>query len=299
MLAKKPLLVEFGKEDTTKQILPRPPILSSLKAGWNNTYLEYHRQPSGEHEEICTSGHTVAVFTKICDRNNRAERTLDGCFYQHSVSEGDLIITPAYVGHKSSWYGESEFILFGFDPNVFARAIDESAQSEQVQLIPQVVTSDLLVLQMGLVLKKVLENNLYDRIYVDAIANALAVHLIQYYSSRKPMLREYCGGLSQRKLKQVIDYIHANIDCDLGLQELAYLVGMSPRYFSLLFKQSTKLTPHQYVILTRVERAKVLLQQGQISIADIAQNVGFANQSHLNLHFKRLVGITPKQFSQR
>lgn len=72
-----------------------------------------------------------------------------------------------------------------------------------------------------------------------------------------------------------------------------------PPNFSLLFKQSTGLTPHQYVIKIRVDRAKYLLLQGKNSIADIAQIVGFANQSHLNLHFKRLVGVTPKQFSQK
>lgn len=295
MLDKKPLLVEFGKEDTTERLLPRPPILSSLKAGWKNAYLEYHYQPSGEHPEACTSGHTIAVFTKVGDRN-QAQRTVDGRYYKHSVKEGDIILVPAYVGHKSWWYGESEFILLGFDCDVFARAIDESGESERIQLIPQVATSDLLVLQMGLALKKVLENNTYDRLYVDAIANALAAHLIQYYSVRKPTLQEYSGGLSRRKLERAIDYIHANIDRDLGLQELANLVGMSPRYFAMLFKQSTGFSPHQYVIRTRIDLAKTLLKQGRISIADIAQNVGFANQSHLNLHFKRLVGVTPKQF---
>jgi AraC family transcriptional regulator len=71
---------------------------------------------------------------------------------------------------------------------------------------------------------------------------------------------------------------------------------MSSHYFSLLFKQSMGLTPHQYVIRTRVDRAKKLLLKGEMSIVDIAQTVGFANQSHLNLHFKCLVGLTPKQF---
>jgi AraC family transcriptional regulator len=61
-----------------------------------------------------------------------------------------------------------------------------------------------------------------------------------------------------------------------------------------LFKQSTGLTPHQYVIQCRVERAKQLLLQGELTIADIAYRVGFANQSHLNRHFKRLFGVTPK-----
>ncbi|MGB6016783.1 MAG: helix-turn-helix transcriptional regulator, partial [Nodosilinea sp.] len=72
--------------------------------------------------------------------------------------------------------------------------------------------------------------------------------------------------------------------------------GMSAHYFSQLFKQSTGFAPHQYVIRCRVERAKTLLAQPHTPIADIAYQVGFAHQSHLNRHFKRLVGVTPGQW---
>ena len=74
---------------------------------------------------------------------------------------------------------------------------------------------------------------------------------------------------------------------------------MSPSYFSRLFKQSTGYAPHQYVIRCRVERAKKLLLQEKLTIADIAYSLGFAHQSHLNRHFKRLVGVTPKKFRQQ
>ena len=73
---------------------------------------------------------------------------------------------------------------------------------------------------------------------------------------------------------------------------------MSPYYFSRLFKQSTGLSPYQYIIQSRVDRAKRLLDQG-LAIADIAYSVGFASQSHLNRHFKRLVGVTPKAFLRK
>ena len=71
---------------------------------------------------------------------------------------------------------------------------------------------------------------------------------------------------------------------------------MSPHYFSQLFKESTGITPHQYVIRCRIDRAKDLLKQGKLSIAEIAKEVGFVDQSHLHRHFKRLVGVTPKLF---
>jgi AraC family transcriptional regulator len=120
------------------------------------------------------------------------------------------------------------------------------------------------------------------------------VHLYRYYSTQNKPLREVEGGLPKHKLKLVLDYIHDYLDQDLSLADLAALVEMSPHYFARLFKQSTGFTPHQYVIRTRVERAKQLLLQGKLTIAQIAYSVGFAHQSHLNRHFKRHLGLTPK-----
>lgn len=299
MVAKKPIFINRATENTTELILPRPPLLSSIKAGWeDDLFLEYHWQPSGEHQEVCASGHSIAIFTKI-PHFGRAERIVDGRIYNHSVQEGDIIIIPANVGVKANWSGDSEFILLGLNPQTLNQTIDESLKISPINLLPQIPLRDPLLLQIGLVLKKVLENNTYNRLYVNAIAHALIVHLLEYYASSKPILTEYQGGLAKHQLKRVIEYIHTYSDRNLSLRELANLVQLSPHYFSLLFKQSTSLTPHQYLIKTRVDLAKKLLRQSQMSIADIALTVGFANQSHLNLHFKRLVQITPKQFRQQ
>ena len=81
-------------------------------------------------------------------------------------------------------------------------------------------------------------------------------------------------------------------------KELATSVQMSPHYFSRLFKETTGVTPHQYVVRCRIDRAKVLLKQRKLSIAEIAKEVGFVDQSHLHRYFKRLVGVTPKKYSQ-
>ncbi len=72
---------------------------------------------------------------------------------------------------------------------------------------------------------------------------------------------------------------------------------MSPYYFLRLFKQSMGITPHQYILQRRIEKAKFLLQHGE-SIAEIAIKVGFCDQSHLTQYFKRIVGVTPKKFLQ-
>jgi len=102
-------------------------------------------------------------------------------------------------------------------------------------------------------------------------------------------------GLTRTQLQQAINYIHTHIDPDLSLIELASVINISPTYFASLFKQTTGISPHQYVIQQRVERAKSMLSKTDLTIADIAFQTGFSSQSHLNQQFKRITGMTPKE----
>ena len=294
----KPRAIANG--DDLIQILERSPILTSQKAGWNNIFLGHFRTPAYEAPEVSSLfWHSLLIFPKT-EAPIQAQRTLDGKIRHEQVVEGDIVITPAQVSHRSCWNVEHDFIVIAIAPDVFARAVDESAEPYNVELLPHFSTCDELVVQIGLALKGVLENNPKgSRLYAETMANALAVHLLQNYSAHQPILRDYSGGLSSRQLRQVLDYINGHIDRELGLAELAAIVQMSPHYFTRLFKQSTGLTPHQYVIRRRVERAKELLLNRELSIAEVAYSVGFANQSHLNRHLKRLLGVTPRHIRQR
>lgn len=102
-------------------------------------------------------------------------------------------------------------------------------------------------------------------------------------------------SLTPIQLQQAIDYIHTHLDRDLSLIELASAIYISPTYFASLFKQTTGISPHQYVIRQRVKQAKTMLLKTDLAIADIALQVGFSSQSHLTQQFKRFTGMTPKQ----
>lgn len=97
-------------------------------------------------------------------------------------------------------------------------------------------------------------------------------------------------GLTRTQLQQVLDYINTHLARDLLLAEIAEVINISPTYFASLFKQATKIPPHQYVIQQRVERAKLMLSKTDLAIADIALQVGFSSQSHLTQQFKHLTG---------
>ncbi|HAA27233.1 MAG TPA: AraC family transcriptional regulator, partial [Cyanobacteria bacterium UBA8553] len=130
----------------------------------------------------------------------------------------------------------------------------------------------------------------------ETMANALAVHILRHYSSQGHRILNYNGGVAQHKLRLVIDYINDNLEHELSLKELAAIAQMSQYHFCRAFKQATRLSPHQYLIQQRVERAKQLLQKGGMSLGAVAIACGFTHQSHLHRHFKRLTGVTPKTF---
>ena len=90
-------------------------------------------------------------------------------------------------------------------------------------------------------------------------------------------------------------YIDEHLGEDLTLESMAAEVALSPYYFARLFKQAAGISPHQYVIRRRVERAKQLLESQPWTVAQVAAAVGFCDQSHLARHFRRLLGRAPAE----
>jgi AraC family transcriptional regulator len=123
-------------------------------------------------------------------------------------------------------------------------------------------------------------------------------HVLARYSTRHTELREYRGGLSGSQLLRTRDFIKAHLGEDLSLAELAVNVRMSPYYFCRLFKRSTSLSPHQFVLRERVERAQELLKEHQLTLVEVASNLGFSDQSHFARVFRSVVGTTPKRYSR-
>jgi len=101
------------------------------------------------------------------------------------------------------------------------------------------------------------------------------------------------GGLPGCRVRQVTEFIEKNLDKDLPLAELAAVVCMSPYHFARLFKDSTGVPPHRFVVRQRIARARGALATPELSIAQISRMVGFRTPSHFTTVFRRVLGITP------
>ncbi|WP_371767901.1 helix-turn-helix domain-containing protein [Massilia sp.] len=130
------------------------------------------------------------------------------------------------------------------------------------------------------------------RLFADSLASALAVRLVALQS---PSRIAPARALPAWRLRHVIDYIDAHLDQDLTLAELAAVAGFSPSHFKALFRQATATPVHRFVLERRVERARLHLLEGRLSVTEVALETGFAHPSHMARWMRRLLGRSPSQ----
>jgi AraC family transcriptional regulator len=296
MLVVDPLVVDFTIKSDVDKLYPGVSLLSSDRAGWDGIQLQYHRHPPHRLAENYAPQHRIIIH----DRSPSppfVQETIEHHFETKQFSDGDVTFVPANIINSAAWDTEYQFITLSFESSTFARHTFDLTTRTEVEFLPSFSKSDPLIHGIGLALRSELEpTGIGSRLYIDSLTATLMNHLLRNYSVQKISLIAQHRGLSKRQLQQVTDFIDRNLDRDISLLELAEVVQMSASYFSSLFKQSTGLAPHQYAIRAKLDRAKQLLLQNKMSIAEVAFTLGFTHQSHLSRHFKRLVGVTPKVF---
>ena len=289
------IAVDFSQSAATSKVIKRPNLLSSHQANWDGIYLEHHQHPPHETPEHYPLQHVIAIHAK---HNATTERRLDGRWRQEQIKIGDICIVPAQTRHWVHSQGEQELILLSFESELLETVAYESTQNNNIELLPHFAQSDPLIYQIGLSLKKVLENDpVGSKFYAESLITGLAAHVIQFYTVQKSSLDLNVGD--NFKIRQAIEYIHAHLNEDLSLDAIALTLGISKYHFCRLFKQSTGLTPWQYVIQLRITAAKKLLAKPNLSIAQISRQLGYSTQGQFTNFFRKHTGFSPTNYRQK
>ena len=269
----------------------------SVRCPWRHVAIEQVVSGPYENPELELNHHLLGLVVSDVEFEN--EWFVGRQQYRHNFRQGDMGFTPLGELGLIRSFAAHETLLIAYKPNLFHQLSATVSNQEIPNLCP---FRDDFLKSCAMTLREELINSYPGGgLYGDSIAVAMANHLIVRYGAKRLMPEPLPQkGLSETTAQIVIDYIEANYATDISLEDLAMLVHLSPFYFSRLFKLSTGLSPHQYLIRCRARRAKeLILSNNQASLKEVAQAVGFYDAAHLSRHFKRLHGVLPGELLKR
>lgn len=282
------------KNTATETIKEQAPV---QQAAVQIDLLQY---PSGEANCLFEGEHTL--FMSLAARPIHYVHAQDGKTYTGLYRRGEMLITPANTPLFARWEGDENCLQIRLTDEFVRNVARETVvgDCDRITLKPEFQAQNPQLESIStMLLNEFQQGSLSNHLYIDSLSNILAVNLLRQHATTRPHLPTYKGGLPSRQLRHVLDYIDANLDQDIKLVSLANLLDMSQFHFSRLFKQAVGLSPYQYLIQQRVERAKQLLKRTDRLITDIALDCGFSSHSHLSKQFRQLTGMTPKAFRSK
>jgi len=241
-----------------------------------------------ELEDVVVAIHVGAPAKLVCWRNGRR--------HSGTAVHGDLDIVPAGTPSRWEMHDDNDTALLLSLPPALLRAVaDQSGlNSARMEVRDRFQIRDIELESLCWAMKREMELGYPSgRLYLDALALAVTSRVVAQHSSVTKQMEKRNEGLDGRRLKQVLSFIEDQLAEDLSLEKIAAVAGISASHLNALFRISMGVPVHQYVIQRRVEYAKRLLAHDGLSMAEIAVAAGFAHQSHMARHMRRVLGMSP------
>jgi AraC family transcriptional regulator len=213
------------------------------------------------------------------------------------VAPGQAVFCPRKEWHKIRWDQGISVLSIRIPDSAFMEAARERLTERSLEIVPkQVVTDDRLTHLLLALDAERARGYSSGKLFVDCIETALANILLTSFNTFAQKAIPGKGGMAPHVLRRVIEFMHANLDKQIGLKDLADCAGLSLSHFSFQFRASTNQSPHQYMLRLRIERSKELLTDSRLSVLDVGLEVGFRNQQHFATVFRNSVGVPPSVY---
>jgi AraC family transcriptional regulator len=290
------ILVADAQSHAVCRLAPDTSLLrSSQDAPWQGYTLEHQQLPPTTTDEVYMRRHLISV--------QRAPPSVLTCVVgrQHAVVRlrpDDAFFSPAHVPHRCHWPDPTEVLNLALDPALVATIAREHCHATHLDFAHQ-GCRDAHILTVAQALDAEMTSGYpAGRLYTDYLIHGFIIYLVTSYALQRPRVVAP-ERLSPTTLNQALAFMHAHYATNLHLADLARVVHLSPYHFARSFKAMTGRAPHQYLLQIRVERARQLLEAGQLSVDAVAHAVGFVDRTHLARYIRRAYGVTPRRLTRR
>jgi AraC family transcriptional regulator len=233
------------------------------------------------------------------------EREGNGPWTTHRLSRGSFFLTSGGAPYECRWesLGAEPFQAMSvfIELPLILRALEEvfgprapHARLRDISAFTDPVLNALVEQVHGELIRRKA-----SPLYLQGIAQAIAVHLARNYAEVTKESRSGSPSLPGHKLRQITDWMAEHLADDFNLRRLAVQANLSRFYFNRLFKSAVGVSPSRYHISLRMDEAKRLLRETKRSVVDVALSVGYSNPSHFTQLFRKETGLSPTDYRQQ
>lgn len=220
-------------------------------------------------------------------------------FHEHHATTHEFIENSIYIRDLSDTYkadlrGPFDFVLFEISPASLGKIADDAEMSGVTSLSVETASKDIVLANLARALVPSLEKpEEANALFVDQMTTAIGTYLVQRYGGRPAKASDRLGSLSRAHEDLAKSLLLENLDGNVSISAVAQMCNLSRGYFIRAFRETTGMTPYQWVLRERIDRARDLLRASNTPLAEVAIACGFADQSHFTRVFAGIVGTTP------
>jgi AraC family transcriptional regulator len=277
-------------------------VADSVALQWMGLYARRWRLPRVVDRLLIPATPEPHISCNLAGIAEFQERDVGGAWITRQIKAGELFVTrsrtPYEVRFQSPPAQQLDNLSLHIAVEPFLAAVEARypGKADRIEVV-DFFGRDEILWSICLVCAELLAARVRGKsARIAALTQLMASHIVEKYTMTAGETAAYRGGLPIGQLRKVEDYVAEHLAEEISVETLAGLVELSPSHFAHVFKETTGMTPLQFVTRGRITRAQQLIRETRRSLIDVGLEVGYSSPSHFAQVFRRVVGVTPTKF---